>query len=42
MPSVTLTANPDGTWTATIFTTSRTGTYGECVAWLEAHGESRP
>lgn len=38
--AVSLSQNPDGTWTARIFSTTFTGTYDECQGWLQANGES--
>lgn len=40
MKSVELSRNPDGTWTAHIFSTTYTGTYEACCSWLRANGES--
>ena len=39
MKAVDLTRDPDGTWTARIFSAIFTGTRDECVAWLRANGE---
>lgn len=39
MKPVSLSRNPDGTWTARIYSTTYSGSYAECVAWLRAHGE---
>lgn len=40
--AVELTDNGDGTWTARIYSTTYTGTYAECVAWLRNNGEFAP
>ncbi|WP_439624033.1 hypothetical protein [Gemmata sp.] len=37
--AVSLTRNDDGTWTASIYSTTHRGTHEECVAWLRANGE---
>lgn len=39
MKAVDLTQNTDGTWTARIFSQTKTGSRDECVAWLRANGE---
>lgn len=39
MTATNLERNADGTWTARIFSSSFTGTYNECLAWLRANGE---
>ena len=36
---VEITRNADGSYTARIYSTTYTGTYEQCVAWLRAHGE---
>lgn len=36
---VSLDRNDDGTWTASIYSTTFSGSYEECVAWLRANGE---
>lgn len=42
MKAVDLYRNPDGTWTARIFSQTFTGTYEECMGWLRANGEHGP
>ena len=39
MKAVELSQNPDGSWTARIFSQTFTGTREQCVAWLRANGE---
>jgi hypothetical protein len=39
MKAVDYYQNADGTWTARIFSASFTGTYEQCIAWIQANGE---
>lgn len=39
MKSVDLWRNPDGSWTARIFSVTFTGTREACLTWLRANGE---
>lgn len=40
MKPVDIYQNPDGSWTARIYTHMYfTGTYAECMAWLRSQGE---
>ena len=40
MRAVDITRNSDGSYTARIYNHSYfTGTYGECMAWLQSQGE---
>jgi hypothetical protein len=39
MKAVDLWKNPDGTWTARIFSQTFSGTYEQCVDWLRGNGE---
>jgi hypothetical protein len=39
MKAVDLWQNPDGTWTARIFSQTFTGTREECDRWLRCNGE---
>jgi hypothetical protein len=40
MSTVDLWRNPDGTWTARIYSQEFRGTYEECRRWLRNNGES--
>jgi|GEM_PF-4051025 hypothetical protein len=40
MRSVRIEPNGDGTYTAWIYSTNFTGTYDQCKAWVQAHGEN--
>lgn len=42
MKAVSLDQNPDGTWTARIFSQTFTGSYQECRNWLEWNNEYAP
>jgi hypothetical protein len=39
MKAVAIDKNPDGTYTARIFSSTFTGTYSQCVAWIHANNE---
>lgn len=41
-PAVTLERNPDGSWTATIYSSRYEGTYEACAEWLHNNNEQVP